>query len=72
MELCGKHGVWLDAGEIEKISYFIMDGGLEKAQDIEAEKLCAELKDLETKVDQTALTHKIIHFWNFKRWLFGG
>lgn len=68
---CGKHGVWLDAGELEKIRHFIMDGGLEKAQDIEAEKLRIELKDLETKVDQTALTYKIIHFWNLKRWLFG-
>jgi Zn-finger nucleic acid-binding protein len=72
LDECGKHGVWLDTGELEKIRHFIMDGGLEKAQDIEAEKLCVELKDLETKVDQTALTHKIIHFWNFKRWLFGG
>lgn len=69
---CGTHGVWLDAGELEKIRHFIMDGGLEKAQDIEAEKLRIELKDLETKVDQTALTYKIIHFWNLKRWLFGG
>jgi Zn-finger nucleic acid-binding protein len=69
---CGKHGVWLDAGELEKIRHFIMDGGLERAQDIEAEKLRIELKDLETKVDQTALIQKILHFWKFKRWLFGG
>jgi Zn-finger nucleic acid-binding protein len=68
---CGRHGVWLDAGELEKIRHFIMDGGLDKAQDIETEKLRIELKDLETKVDQTALVQKIIHFWNIKRWLFG-
>src|SRR3989304_1414742 len=42
LDECGKHGVWLDAGELEKIRHFIMGGGLEKAQDIEAEKLCAE------------------------------
>lgn len=69
---CGMHGVWLDAGELEKIRHFIADGGLEKAQDVEIEKVKTELKELETKVDQTALTHKILHFWNIKRWLFGG
>jgi len=69
---CGKHGVWLDAGEIEKIRHFIADGGLERAQDLEIEKTRMELKDLATKVDQTAFTQKIIHFWNLKRWLFGG
>jgi Zn-finger nucleic acid-binding protein len=69
---CGKHGVWLDAGELEKIRHFIIDGGLERAQDVEIENLRIELKDLETKVDQTALIQKILHFWKFKRWLFGG
>jgi len=69
---CGNHGVWLDAGELDKIRQFILDGGLERAQDMEIERVKTELKELETKVDQTALSHKIIHFWNLKRWLFGG
>jgi Zn-finger nucleic acid-binding protein len=68
---CGMHGVWLDAGEIDKIRHFIADGGLEKAQNAEMENIRTELKDLDTKVDQTALTHKLLHFWNLKRWLFG-
>jgi Zn-finger nucleic acid-binding protein len=69
---CGKHGVWLDPGEIEKIRHFIADGGLEKSQDREIEKTRDELRSLATKVDQTTFTQKILHFWNFKRWLFGG
>lgn len=69
---CGRHGVWLDPGELEKIRHFIADGGLEQAQDREIEKTRMELKDLATTVDQTAFTQKIIHFWNLKRWLFGG
>lgn len=69
---CSMHGVWLDAGEMEKIRLFIVDGGLEKAQNREIEKTRAELKDLATRVQQTAFTHKLIHFWNFKRWFFGG
>lgn len=69
---CGNHGVWLDAGELEKIRHFIADGGLERAQDMEIEKTRMELRDLATKVDQTAFTQRVIHFWNLKRWLFGG
>ncbi|MEW6570883.1 MAG: zf-TFIIB domain-containing protein [Nitrospirota bacterium] len=69
---CANHGVWLDAGELEKIRNFVADGGLERAQDREIEKNRNELRDLATRVEQTAFTHKIIHFWNLKRWLFGG
>ncbi len=69
---CGRHGVWLDAGELEKIRHFIADGGLERSQDREIEQTRSELIDLATKVDQTAFTQKVIHFWNLKRWLFGG
>jgi Zn-finger nucleic acid-binding protein len=69
---CGRHGIWLDAGELEKIRLFIADGGLDKSQDRELEDTNVKLRDLATKVDQTAFTQKILHFWNFKRWLFGG
>ena len=69
---CAKHGVWLDAGEVEKIRHFIADGGLEKAQDLEIERNRNELKSLATKVDTVAFSHKLIHFWNMKRWMFGG
>jgi Zn-finger nucleic acid-binding protein len=69
---CGRHGVWLDAGELEKIRHFIADGGLDRSQDREIERTRNELRDLATKVDQTAFVQKILHFWKFKRWLFGG
>lgn len=69
---CSRHGVWLDRGEIEKIQHFIADGGLDRSQDREIEQTRTELKDLAAKVDQTAFVQKILHFWNFKRWLFGG
>jgi len=69
---CGQHGVWLDAGEIEKIRLFIADGGLEQAQDKKIEANRGELRALATKVDQVAFSHKLLHFWNVKRWLFGG
>jgi Zn-finger nucleic acid-binding protein len=69
---CGRHGIWLDTGELEKIRHFIADGGLERSQDREIEKTQIELRDLATKVEQTEFTQKVLHFWNFKKWLFGG
>lgn len=72
IDSCDKHGVWLDPGELEKIQHFIADGGIDKAQDMEIEKNRANIKDLATNVDQIDFTQKILHFWNFKRWLFRG
>lgn len=69
---CGNHGVWLDAGELEKIRHFIADGGLERVQDREIEKNRVEIERLAIKVDQTAFVQRLLNFWNFKRWLFGG
>jgi hypothetical protein len=44
----------------------------EKAQDKKIEKTAMELKDLAKKVEQTSFMQRLLHFWNFKRWLFGG
>ena len=71
LDECHSHGVWLDNGKLEKIRLFIVDGGLENAQDKKIEKTSAELKELARKVDQTSFMQKLLHFWNFKRWLFG-
>ncbi len=69
---CRRHGVWLDRGELEKIQHFIADGGLDRSQDRDIEQTRNELRDLAIKVDHTAFVQKMLHFWNFKRWLFGG
>lgn len=66
------HGVWLDAGELEKIRHFIADGGLGKSRDREIQRNREDLQGLAHKVNQTAFTQRMIHFWNPKRWLFSG
>jgi len=68
---CGRHGIWLDRGELEKIRQFILAGGIDKVQFREIEKNSQELKELAGAVSDTAFTHKLIHFWNWKRWFFG-
>ena len=72
IDRCSKHGVWLDAGELEKIQHFIADGGLDRSRDREIMKNKTAIKSLATNVDQVNFTQKILHFWNFKRWLFRG
>ncbi len=72
IDKCGRHGVWLDADELEKIRHFIADGGLEKAQDREIEKNRGKIEKLASTVADVAFTQRLIHFWNPKRWLFRG
>ncbi len=36
------------------------------------EKISENLRELVRKVDRTAFIQRLLHFWNFKRWLFGG
>lgn len=72
IDRCKRHGVWLDAGELEKIQHFIADGGLDQSRDREISRNREELKELATHVDQNTFTQRLLHFWNFKRILFRG
>jgi Zn-finger nucleic acid-binding protein len=72
IDFCRDHGVWLDAGELEKIRCFIANGGLDKSQDksilknkLEISRVAGEVKDLKT-------CFKIINKFNIKRILFQG
>jgi Zn-finger nucleic acid-binding protein len=66
------HGVWLDAGELEKIRHFIADGGLDRSQDREIEGNRQALEELARTAKDTAFTVRMIHFFNPKRWFFSG
>ena len=68
---CGRHGIWLDNGELEKIRQFILSGGMEKVQFREIEKNHQQIRELAGQVSDVAFSHKLIHFWNWKRWFFG-
>ena len=70
IDVCGDHGVWLDAGEMEAIRAFIAHGGLDRAQDREIITHHTALKELAAQVDEAEFTQKILHFWDFKYWLF--
>jgi Zn-finger nucleic acid-binding protein len=69
---CKAHGVWLDAGELERIRDFIADGGLERAQDRRIDRNKQALRELASRVQGVQFTQRMIHFWNPKRWFFTG
>ncbi len=69
---CRDHGVWLDAGELERIRLFIVSGGLEKFQDHRLDMIEEKLQSVSDRTNQLEFMTKLLHFWNPKRILFQG
>jgi len=47
IDVCRKHGVWLDTDELEKVLAFVRDGGLGRAREREIERLREERRKQE-------------------------
>jgi len=72
IDVCRDHGVWLDAGELGAIRSFVANGGLEESQDRDIVRNAEEIKRIAGRVKDVELMEKVLHIWNFKRWLFRG
>ncbi|HDS15747.1 MAG TPA: hypothetical protein ENN66_03885 [Proteobacteria bacterium] len=70
IDICGRHGIWLDAGEMENIRSFIAAGGLEQAQNRHIAHNRVALQELAARVQEVEFTQKVLHFFDFKYWLF--
>ncbi len=70
IDICGDHGIWLDAGEMELIRTFIANGGLDKSQDHRIALNKGAIKDLANRVQEVEFTQRVLHFFDFKYWLF--
>jgi Zn-finger nucleic acid-binding protein len=46
LDVCAKHGVWLDRGELERVLGFVANGGLTRARAREYERLVEEQRRL--------------------------
>ena len=46
LDVCAKHGVWLDRGELERVLGFVAGGGLTRARQREQERLVEEQRRL--------------------------
>jgi len=72
IDRCRDHGVWLDAGELERIRLFIGQGGLERYQDRRLDKLEEDVQALANRTKDLEFTTKLLNFWNLKRVIFQG
>jgi Zn-finger nucleic acid-binding protein len=72
IDICRDHGVWMDAGELEEIRCFVANGGLDKSQDKEIMRNKEEIERIAGRVKDLELMEKVLHVWNFKRWLLRG
>ena len=72
VDVCERHGVWLDHRELEKIRLFIVDGGLERSQDREIMRNRDDLRALASTTQNTRFAQRAMHFFNWKRWFFTG
>jgi len=72
IDICGDHGVWLDAGELEQIRCFIANGGLDESQDKYILENKEKIADVAREVKDTKSLIKKMHRWNYKRILFSG
>ncbi len=67
IDVCARHGVWLDAGELEQIRSFIANGGLDRSQDkaIQENRGAIETAARETKDLRTLF--RTLHKFDLKR-----
>lgn len=70
IDRCRDHGVWLDAGELERIRLFIGQGGLEKLQDKRLDKLEINTSELAGRTRDLEFMTGLLHVFNLKRFFF--
>lgn len=52
LDLCRKHGLWLDRGELERVLEFVRKGGLLKARERELDRLKHEEQRVKDQLDE--------------------
>jgi Zn-finger nucleic acid-binding protein len=67
IDICGDHGAWFDAKELELIRTFVANSGLQKAQDKQIENNKQDIDLLKYKVRDLELMEKILHKWKINR-----
>ncbi|MGH7180265.1 MAG: zf-TFIIB domain-containing protein, partial [Tepidisphaeraceae bacterium] len=48
LDICKPHGIWFDHDELRKIIEFIREGGLDRAREVEKQKLSEQRRQLDS------------------------
>lgn len=72
IDVCADHGVWLDEHELTRLRNFIASGGIDKGQDYRLRRTNEDVSDLARRTGNLEFMQRLLHFWNWKRIVFGG
>ncbi|RKY80372.1 hypothetical protein DRQ07_05555 [candidate division KSB1 bacterium] len=70
IDICRKHGVWLDAGELEQIRSFVANVDYEEELARHIELNSAEIGSLQRQLNDVKLVQLATNFWNLKYWFY--
>ena len=66
IDLCRRHGVWLDAGELDQIRCFIASGGLQEYRDKRIEANQEKIEAMADKLSGVEFTQWFLNRWKLK------
>ncbi len=70
IDVCGRHGVWLDAGELARIRSFVANVDEHELLEKQAEFTTEELAALKRELKDVELVQQAVNFWNLKYHLY--
>jgi len=70
IDLCPKHGAWLDAGELEQIRSFVANVDAHRSLARQDELLQEEVASLTRQLRDVELVQQAVNIWNLKYWLY--
>jgi Zn-finger nucleic acid-binding protein len=70
IDVCKKHGVWLDAGELDQIRSFVANVDYDEYLLKEIEFNQNDIRSLNRQLGDVKLVQLATEFWNLKYWLY--
>jgi Zn-finger nucleic acid-binding protein len=67
VDICHRHGIWLDSGELEEIRTFIANGGIDKAQNQQLRNMKIDLEGVAQDAKQAKLVIRTLNKFSLKR-----
>lgn len=69
IDICSRHGVWFDAGELEQVRSFVANVDLHEQLQTRIDLNHEDVKSLRRQLKNVELVQLATEFWNLKYWL---
>jgi Zn-finger nucleic acid-binding protein len=67
IDICGDHGAWFDAGELDNIRSFVANSGVTASQDRDILMNTIDIDAMKPKIRDLEMMEKILHRWDARR-----